>query len=254
LLDKGVGHALCASGKLMKQTREDVILATPGEHVPGILIRPGDRGPTPAALLLHGLSSTKERMADSIGVSLASRGIASLAIDLPLHGEREGDVRDLSAVRPFAIIAQWKLAVTDSIAALDYLGEHPGIDGSRLVIVGYSLGAFLSVQLAADDSRVEGVVLAAGGDLHDDIPFERMVRAVADPVKSIRRMNKPVLLINGQFDRTVTPAQARRLHEAAREPKTIRWYRGGHWPPASELDGAAAWIAKLFGASLRQAI
>src|SRR3954470_9542900 len=185
-------------------TREEIEIATPGEHVPGILSRPADPGRGPAALLLHGLSSTKERMAESIGHSLASRGIASLAIDLPLHGEREGDVRDLSPLRPFAVVTQWKLAVTDSIAALDFLAAHPAIDASRLAIVGYSLGAFLSVQLAADDSRVECVVLAAGGDLPDDVPFERMVRAIADPVKSIRRLNKPLLMINGQFDSTVT--------------------------------------------------
>jgi len=238
----------------MNQTREDVVLATPGEQVPGILLRPADGRAVPAALLLHGLSSSKERMADSIGRALISRGIASLAIDLPLHGEREGDVRDLSPLRPFAIISNWKLAVTDAIAALDYLAEHRGIDGSRLVIIGYSLGAFLSVQLASEDSRVEGVVLAAGGDLPEGIPFETMVRAVADPLKFIRRLNKPALMINGQFDRTVTPAQARRLHDAAREPKTIRWYRGGHWPPQSELDAAADWVSELFGSPLRQAV
>lgn len=238
----------------MRITREQVEIATPGEKVPGVLLRPGKPGKTPAALLLHGLSSTKERMADSIGRALASRRIASLAIDLPLHGEREGDIRDLSPVSPFAIITQWKLAVTDCIAALDFLSAHIGIDGSRIAIVGYSLGAFLSVQLAGDDSRIEGVVLAAGGDLPDDLPFQPMVRAVADPVRSIRRLNLPVLMINGQLDRTVTPAQARRLHDAAREPKTIRWYRGGHWPPQSELDAAADWIANLFGVPLRQAI
>jgi uncharacterized protein len=238
----------------MPITREAVEIATPGEQVPGILSQPGSSRPAPAALLLHGLSSTKERMSDSMGRALAARGIASLAIDLPLHGEREGDVRDLSPMRPFAIISQWKLAVSDAVAALDWLADHRGIDGARLAVVGYSLGAFLAVQLAGDDSRIEGVVLAAGGDLPDDLPFQSVVRAVADPVKSIKRVNKPVLMINGQFDRTVTPAQARRIHQAATEPKTIRWYRGGHWPPQSELDAAADWVAALFGSSLRQAM
>ena len=236
----------------MRIIRESVEIATPGEQVPGVVVRPAVTHRVPGALLLHGLSSTKERMADSIGQALAERGIASLAIDLPLHGARGGDVRDLSPLRPFAIMATWRLAVTDSIAALDFLAEHRGIDGSRLAIVGYSLGAFLSVQLAAEDSRVEGVVLAAGGDLPDDVPLEKMVRTVADPVKAIRRLNKPLLMINGQFDRTVTPAQARRLHEAARDPKTIRWYRGGHWPPPAELDAAADWLAALLGVERRQ--
>jgi dienelactone hydrolase len=246
-------HIVCFSRDNMKLTRENVLIATPAEQVPGILICPSG-GPHPAALLLHGLSSTKEKMADSVGLALAKRGIASLAIDLPLHGEREGTVRDLSPTRPFAIISHWRLAVTDSTAALDFLADHRSIDASSLAVVGYSLGAFLSVQIASGDSRIEAVVLAAGGDLPDDLPFQALVRSVADPVKAIRRMNKPVLMINGQFDRTVAPAQARRLHEAAREPKTIRWYRGGHWPPASEIDAAAEWISQRFSSARRQAV
>jgi dienelactone hydrolase len=238
----------------MRSSRKAIEISTPGERVPGLLTMPSGARAMPAALLLHGLSSTKERMADSIGRALAQRGIASLAIDLPLHGEREGDIRGLTPLRPFAVLAQWKLAVTDAIAALDYLAEHRDIDGSRLALFGYSLGAFLSVQLASDDARVEAVVLTAGGDLPDGIPLERIVRGIADPVKAIRRMNKPVLMINGQFDRTVTPEQARRLHQAAREPKTVRWYRGGHWPPQPELAAAADWVAELFGPPLRKAI
>ena len=232
---------------------EVIEIATPAERVPGVLIRPSQPERVPAALLLHGLSSTKERMSDSIGRALASRGIASLAIDLPLHGVRDGDIRELSPLRPLAIVAKWKLAMTDSVAALDYLAAHPGVDGSRLAVIGYSLGAFLSVQVASDDARVEAVVLAAGGDLPDDLPFQKMVRTVADPVKAIRRLNKPILMVNGQYDRTVRPAQAKRLHEAAREPKTIRWYAGGHWPPAAEMTAVADWLASLLGAVRRQA-
>src|SRR3954465_14988976 len=105
----------------MRTARESVEILTPGEKVPGTLIRPITPGRAAAALLLHGLSSTKERMAESIGSALADRGIASLAIDLPLHGGREGELSDLSPMRPFAIVAKWKLAVTDATAALDYL-------------------------------------------------------------------------------------------------------------------------------------
>jgi dienelactone hydrolase len=231
-----------------------ISIETPGEQVPGVFILPSSPTRVPGALLLHGLSSTKERMSESVGRELADRGVASLAIDLPLHGAREGDLAALTPARPFKIIAQWKLAITDAVAALDHLSAHPSIDSSRLAIVGYSLGAFLSVQLAAADSRVEGIVLAAGGDLPDDLPFQSLVRSVADPVKSIKRLNKPVLMINGEYDRTVTPAQARRLHEAAREPKTIRWYRGGHWPPPAELDAAAEWVSDCLGSARRQAV
>jgi hypothetical protein len=55
--------------------------------VPAVLLLPPDiERKVPAALLLHGYSSRKERMADTIGRALAGRGVAALAIDLPLHG------------------------------------------------------------------------------------------------------------------------------------------------------------------------
>ncbi|MHB0949343.1 MAG: hypothetical protein ACYC3Q_08110 [Gemmatimonadaceae bacterium] len=34
-----------------------------------------------------------------------------------------------------------------------------------------------------------------------------------------------------------------RLALVAAEPKTMRWYPGGHWPPVSEIEYAAEWVA-----------
>ena len=230
------------------------LLDTPGEQVPAVLQTATAAAPTPGALLLHGLSSSKERMADSIGRALLLRGISSLSIDLPLHGSREGNVRTLSPAQPFAIVSNWKLALSDARAAIDFLVSRPGVDASRIALVGYSLGAFLGVHVAADDSRVSQVVLAAGGDFPSDIPFAPLIRAIADPTRAVQRLTQPLLMVNGRFDRTVTPDQARRLYAAAKEPKELRWYDGGHWPPPRELESAADWIADRLQAANRRAV
>jgi len=61
-------------------------------------------------------------------------------------------------------------------------------------------------------------------------------------------------MVNGRYDRTITPAQAERLFEAACEPKEIHWYQGGHWPPPSEIEFAAEWLsARLSQGSQRRA-
>src|SRR3712207_7051437 len=44
-----------------------------GEHVPGLLLLPTARQRVPAALLLHGYSSRKERMSEVIGMALLRR-------------------------------------------------------------------------------------------------------------------------------------------------------------------------------------
>ena len=47
-----------------------------GERIPAILLLPTER-PAPAALLIHGYTSHKERMAESVGMALLRRGVGS---------------------------------------------------------------------------------------------------------------------------------------------------------------------------------
>jgi len=96
---------------------------------------------------------------------------------------------------------------------------------------------------------VRAVVLAAGGDLPTRLPFAAIVRSVADPLRAVRRLSgRPLLMVNGRFDRTVTAVQAQRLFDAAVEPKELRWYAGGHWPPPNEVDAAAEWLRRQLSA------
>lgn len=224
----------------------DLELAIGSEMVPGILLLPAATGVrVPAAVLVHGFSSNKERMTESVGRSLARRGVASLSIDLPLHGAREGSFEGLGIRNALALVQKWNLAVREAEHATQVLADHHGIDAQRIGIVGYSLGSFISVVVAARQPDVRAVVLAAGGDLPEATPFASLVRTVADPVRAVRRLaGRPLLMVNGKNDRTIRPSQARALFEAAAEPKEIHWYAGGHWPPANAVSYAADWLAE----------
>lgn len=214
--------------------------------VPAILLLPpGTEHPVPAALLLHGYSSRKERMADTIGRALANRGVASLAIDLPLHGDRDAPMQRQSLLNPMALVRHWRLALAECTEALDCLAKHERYDASRLAIVGYSLGAYVGVAAAGRDKRVRAVVLAAAGDLPLGTPFEKLIRTVADPLKAVRKLSgRPLLMTHGRYDRTVRPTDADRLFAAAGEPKEMRWWNTGHILPAEATEDAAAWLAK----------
>ncbi len=221
-----------------------------GELVPAILQVPDATGPFPAVLVLHGFSSDKERMADSIGRGLVARGVASLAIDLPLHGSREGGLDALSFRNPLAVVQAWRLAVREAHRAIDFLAEHRSVDANRIGIAGYSLGAYLALIVAANSKLIKAVTLAAGGDLPEQTPFASLVRTVADPQRAARALaGRPLLMVNGRYDRRVLPDQARSLYEAASEPKELRWYDGGHWPPATAINGAAEWLARILRAT-----
>ena len=223
-----------------------------GQRVPAILLLPADVARPPAALLLHGYGSRKEQMADAVGRALLEAGIASLSIDLPLHGEREGAV-DADAIRnPLVLVSQWRIALAECGAALEWMAEEESLDGHRLALVGYSMGSFIGVMVAAASDHVRALVLAAGGDLPENTPFTRLVRTVADPLGAVRQLRgRPLLMIHGKRDHTVRPEQATRLFAAAAEPKELRWYEAGHWLPDAATHDAALWLKAQLTATRR---
>ena len=153
------------------------------EPVPGILQLPRLDAPVPAVLLLHGFTSHKADMAALIGRALYLRGVASLAIDLPMHGERVGAPSNLPIGNPLALVTTWHLALREAGLAISHLAGLRGVDRNRIAIAGYSLGASLSVCVAAKDPRICAVALTAGGDLPSVIPFIPLVRTIVDPMR-----------------------------------------------------------------------
>ena len=219
------------------------------ERVPGVLQLPAVDESAPAVLLLHGFTSRKEDMASSIGYALKQRGVASLAIDLPMHGERISTPRDFALRNPLVLVDAWNLALREASLAITYLAEHPRIDSTRIAVGGYSLGAYLAIVLAAREPRIQAVALTACGDLPASLPFRPLIRTIVDPCRAARSLGgRPLLMMNGRRDRRITPEQATVLFEAAGEPKVQRWYEGGHWPPSSAVDEVAEWLAIQLGA------
>src|SRR5215208_1446692 len=110
------------------------------ERVPAQLLLPAGPDAGPAALLLHGFSSNKERMTQSVGRALQRRGVATLSLDLPFHGERDGGREEIPYRNPLALVAAWRTAVREARGAIEWLAAQPEVDAARIGIVGYSLG------------------------------------------------------------------------------------------------------------------
>jgi dienelactone hydrolase len=215
------------------------------ERVPATFLVPRESRAAPAVLLLHGFSSSKERMVQSVGRALQQRGVASLALDLPFHGERDGGRDEIPYRNPLALVAAWTTAVREARAAIEWLAGQPEADAARIGALGYSLGGFLTLMMASEEPLVRAVTLAAAGDLPDTTPYLALVRRAVDPLRAVRKLaGRPLLLVNGRRDTTTRPAQAERLFAYAEEPKALRWYDGGHWPPPKAIDDTAAWMAE----------
>lgn len=216
--------------------------------VPAALLLPDSTTPAPGILLIHGYSSRKEHMSESVGRALLARGAGSLAIDLPLHGTRRDPVQSQALGNPMELLRQWRLAIQETQLGVRYLQARPEIDSGRLAVVGYSLGSYLASLLMAKEPALRALVIAAGGDLPARTPFAAVARTVADPIRAIRKLNgRPLLMVHGRRDRTVTPDQAERLFAAAGEPKEIRWWDAGHYLPEAAIGGAVDWLLEQLG-------
>lgn len=218
-----------------------------GAWVPALLATPEDQpGPFPLVVAAHGLLSQKMQVISQVGPALVARGFAVLAIDLPRHGEREGSGLDfLDRRNPRAMFELWREAVTDLRRALDVARELAVVDqNTPVTLLGYSLGSWLSAIAGAADERVGQLVLMVGGatELEDrllELPFI----ATSDPRSAVAAFSpRPLLMVNALRDRTVTPEMARRLFEAAGEPKLIRWYDMGHILREPAYAETAEWL------------
>lgn len=221
-----------------------------GEIVPALLCTPKDRrGPFPLVIALHGLKSNKAQVCGQVAPDLVKQGFAVLAPDLPWHGERPGDPTRVFQQDPVTLFNLYKRAVTDVRQCIDLAQNRHDLDLSRgVVLVGYSMGSWINSVAGPSDPRVSAMVLMVGGarETSPAAAFLPQLAAV-DPLLAIPHFaSRPLLLLNGTDDQTVTREMADRLYAAAAEPKKQQWYESGHRLPRAAYADAAEWVAKTW--------
>ena len=131
-------------------------LYLPSEAVPGTSMLPAplprDERP-PAVVLAHGFAGDRI-VVSSLARRLAQNGYAVLALDLRGHGANRNPAPDGRA-RP-----DW--LSQDLTAAVEYLRGSPSVDGSRIALMGHSMGAAAVLDFATRDSGIDGVVAISG--------------------------------------------------------------------------------------------
>jgi dienelactone hydrolase len=223
-----------------------------GSHHTGLLLRPAGEGACPCVLLLHAMRHDKESMMRLFGRALADRGFASLALDAHLHGERRSGTSE--RLNPMEYLELAREHVVEYRQALDYLETRTEIDMSRTGLLGYSMGAMMGCVLAGVEERVRACVFMVAGDMvrtnvHYVPVFLRHLAEPYTPSNFVARISpRPVLFINATRDTTVPREAAELLHEAAREPKEIRWVEGGHVLPQEAAARGVEWLMERLGA------
>jgi dienelactone hydrolase len=207
------------------------------------------------------LADTGKRlpMAIVLGGHVTGREAARLVGDVPgvivaaLSYPFEGDPRPSAAtfLREIPKIRSAFLDTPPAIQlALDYLMTVPGVDTTRMELIGVSLGAPFVCIAGALDARVSRVwVLHGSGgsygpleaNMRREIGFAPL-RAVAatvanviiagprlDPVHWVDRIApRPFMMVNASGDERLPREGVDALFAAAREPKELMWMEGAH--------------------------
>jgi dienelactone hydrolase len=159
--------------------------------IPGTIYLPGRGDPfytlfpkppserPPAVVLMHGFMSDSVMMS-SLARRLAENGYAVLAIDAIGHGANRNPFVDTMS-RANALRGNFK-------AAVDFLRDYDLVDGSRIVVMGHSMGAGATLDFATHEPGLSGAVMISGGwSLGPIRPRNTLfIFAEHDPVEAIQ--------------------------------------------------------------------
>lgn len=153
-------------------------------------------GPVPAVIALHGAGGGVSGMERYAGI-LAAQGFAVYLLhyfDRSCAGTTNKPTIDKATImRNFPL---WMKTLWD---ATSFVETQPRVNRERIALLGFSLGAYLSLANSAIDHRVKAVVEFFGG-----MPKE---------MKLFMRRLCPVLILHGEADPTVPVEEAYQLQK-----------------------------------------
>ncbi|MFH1568721.1 MAG: alpha/beta fold hydrolase [Gemmatimonadota bacterium] len=142
--------------------------STHGERVPGFFAHPQDTTGAryPAVLLVHGANGfwgkSEDWAMDWLDL-LARSGRCVLAIDNAAFGERRLEPGEPWSWGPYRYRDWMVQTVTDQRRGVDYLLSRPEVDGSRIALLGGSMGGHIGCLVAGLEDRFAAVVLTVVG-------------------------------------------------------------------------------------------
>ena len=207
--------------------------------------------PWPGVVIVHGAGSRKENHADFARLATAN-GWAALAFDLPGHGESEPEMSGA--------------AIEAVLSMVDLLAVQEGVDESRIVLRGSSLGGFLALcAAAAAPAEVAGVIAicpASEDHLARGVRQGRFEMRAGDPVdleawlmaqdvgKAVEQIaGRPLILMHAEGDTQIPSDHSEDLYERAGDPRKLVIAPGGAHTTVqhdSELQGSALrWLERF---------
>lgn len=212
-----------------------------GDILKGVLHHPHGTRACAAAILCHGMESSKEsEKIVSLSRSLAQRGILTLRFDFSYTGESSGKFEDIT----------YSGEVEDLRAAFNFTLRH-GV--SKVAVLGSSMGGTVGLLFAAQDTKVAALVTVSA-PVHPEKITETLLTAeqveqwrqlgyilyhgqrinlsLLQDLENIhvpsaaQKISCPVLIIHGDADETVPVEEAYELYGCLPAVKKLSILKG----------------------------
>lgn len=134
---------------------QKVIFSSDGVQLQGNLFYPPnfEAGQEyPAIVVVGSWTSVKEQMPNTYASRLSAEGFVTLTFDFTGFGESEGQPRQ---------VEDYRLKINDIKAAVDFLNRQAGVDKGQLSGLGICAGSGYMAWAAAEDKRIQRLVLVA---------------------------------------------------------------------------------------------
>jgi len=191
--------------------------AATGEAAGTVVVFPGNAGNRAARAPLAG--------------ALSRAGLSVLLVDYRGYGGNLGSPSEAGLL-------------VDGRAAVAYVSGRPDVDPDRVVLLGESLGAGVASALAVEHPpralvlRSPFTSLADAAGVHYPfLPAGLLLRDRYRVEEQVARYPGPVLVVAGEHDTIVPPAQSRRVADAAAGPSRFTIVPGADHNDAALLDG-----------------
>jgi fermentation-respiration switch protein FrsA (DUF1100 family) len=196
---------LAAAQELTVRTRDGVTL--------GEWFVPAARGTPRATIIVFNGNAGNRAYRAPLAERLSGAGYAVCLFDYRGYGGNPGSPTEQGLLE-------------DARAVRSVIAARPGVDGSRLVYLGESLGTGVAVALASESAPAALVLRSPFTSMADVaayhywfLPIRHLLRDRFDSLSRIHNVRCPVLVVAGDRDGIVPFELSQRLFEAAREPK-----------------------------------
>ena len=166
-----------------------IFQSTDGIKLVADLYVPHTNSPPPAVIVLHMLGHNRQSCKPLIH-TLVAQGLAVLVPDLRGHGQSTERLNGAKISFKNFTESDWAKLPSDLSTLIAKMQSFHELDGTRIAIVGASIGANTAALAAQSDKRVKAIVLLSPG-----LDYRGL-----KPTEAMKRFHRPAYVIAGLDD------------------------------------------------------